>query len=510
MKKYIFFLLMLYPLLNNAQADKKEKQIYDTMKKATSFVVDSLSNNGGYVWFYSPDLSRRWGELEAQKSMIWMELGTPAMGHIFLDAYHATGDEYYYHAAESVAAALIWAQMECGGWAYMADFAGETSLKHWYETVSKGYENCAQEHLHYYGNATFDDGTIDAAEFLLRIYMERYDPKYKPCLEKTVDFLLKSQYPIGGWPQRWPLRYEFVKNGKEDYSSFITINDGVLTNNINFLIKCYLCLGMNRVLEPITRAMSCVMILQGGKPQAGWAMQHKLDINFSPGHARDFEPAGYAPTATVEMIRNLMNFYRMTGNSKYLARIPDALEFLESIKYSEEDAKFFNVRLGKGDILCPTFVEVGTNKALYLHRNGNKYWVDYDPNNLITHYGSVRKIPIQNLRDEYEALLKQPIEEATKDSPFFNRTKNHEDIKQPEYHGFYFGHKAIRNPNKEQVHNVIKSLNQRGYWPLTELPLVALENPGFSDAPLPDELISIWTYMANMTTLINYLQNNKE
>jgi hypothetical protein len=32
------------------------------------------------------------------------------MGHLFLDAYRATGDEYYYQAAEKTASALIWGQ----------------------------------------------------------------------------------------------------------------------------------------------------------------------------------------------------------------------------------------------------------------------------------------------------------------------------------------------------------------------------------------------------------------
>ena len=65
--------------------------------------------------------------------------------------------------------------------------------------------------------------------------------------------------------------------------------DGVHTNNINFLLACYTLLGETRALEPLQRAMTCVLALQGGKPQAGWAMQHKLDLNYSPGHARDFE-----------------------------------------------------------------------------------------------------------------------------------------------------------------------------------------------------------------------------
>ena len=72
-----------------------------TMKRATTFMVEKVSDKGGYVWTYLPDLSRRWGEMEARPTMIWIQPpGTPTMGHLFLDAYHATGDEYYYRAAE--------------------------------------------------------------------------------------------------------------------------------------------------------------------------------------------------------------------------------------------------------------------------------------------------------------------------------------------------------------------------------------------------------------------------
>ena len=59
------------------------------------------------------------------------------MGHLFLDAYHATGDEYYYQAAEKVAGALIRAQHPSGGWHYMADLAGERSMQEWYARSGK-------------------------------------------------------------------------------------------------------------------------------------------------------------------------------------------------------------------------------------------------------------------------------------------------------------------------------------------------------------------------------------
>ncbi len=475
-----------------------DKAVMDAMKKATTFMVEKVSNRGGYLWNYAPDFSRAWGELEAKPSMMWIERGTPSMGNIFLDAYHATGDEYYLKAAEAAAGAIVWAQLPCGGWNYMADFAGEASLKDWYETVAKGYRYCAQEHLHYSGNATYDDGTIDAARFLLRLYSENYDPKYRPAIDKAIDFMIESQYPVGGWPQRYPLRYDFVKNGQADYSSFITINDGVHTNNIRFLLDCYQMLGEDRVLEPISRAMSCVLVLQGGKPQAGWAMQHQLDMNFTPGHARDFEPRGYAATATAEMIGNLMMFYRWTGNSKYLAGIPDAFEFLETIKYSPEEVAFFNVHLREGQILCPTFVEVGTNKPLYLHRSDGKYWVDYDPNNLITHYRSYRTINIGSLKQQYGELLAMPLEEVTKDSPFLGKGAKQRSFP------LYYSSGSGRKEDEAAVRDLVEQLGDKDYWP-GALPSVSKENPGFSDAPLPSEVISTWKYVQNMTRLINYL-----
>ena len=104
--------------------------ILATMKRATTFMVDKVAHKGGYVWSYLPDMSRRWGEMEATPTMIWIQPpGTPSMGHLYLDAYHATGDEYYYRAAEQVAGAARLAQHPSGGWNYIADFAGEASLR---------------------------------------------------------------------------------------------------------------------------------------------------------------------------------------------------------------------------------------------------------------------------------------------------------------------------------------------------------------------------------------------
>ena len=113
-----------------APRDATRDDVLAAMKRATTFMTDKIAYKGGYVWNYLPDFSRRWGEMEARETMIWIQPpGTATMGHLYLDAYHATGDNFYYQAAEQVAGALIWAQHPSGGWNYVADFAGERSLR---------------------------------------------------------------------------------------------------------------------------------------------------------------------------------------------------------------------------------------------------------------------------------------------------------------------------------------------------------------------------------------------
>ena len=51
--------------------------VLEAMKRATRFMVEEAAVNGGYVWSYLPDFSRRWGELEASPTH---DLD-PAAGH---------------------------------------------------------------------------------------------------------------------------------------------------------------------------------------------------------------------------------------------------------------------------------------------------------------------------------------------------------------------------------------------------------------------------------------------
>ena len=514
--------LLFFGLKLHAQSPVSNQTVRETMLKATRYMVEEVSTNGGYLWNYLPDFSRQWGEMEAYPTMIWLQHpGTISMGHLFLDAYENTNNDYYYQAAEKAASAIIWGQSHEGGWNYMVDFAGDRSLKQWYATIGKnGWR--LEEFQHYYGNSTFDDDiTSDAARFLLRMYLEKLDPKFKPPLDKAIDFILKSQYAEGGWPQRYPLMHDFNKQGHPDYTSYYTFNDDVTWENVHFLIQCYETLGEQRFLDPIRRGMDFYLFSQDGC--GAWGQQ--LTPDMKTAGARTYEPAAFLPATSCENALLLLKFYELTGDNRYLARVPAAIKWLESVE----------LPAGKtdGDRNYPMFVDPATGKPIYAHRKGSNvkygfYYTDENDSNLLSHYGGKCRIELQKLKDEYTRLSTIPAEEATRHSPLLPGKFEGHGTPQRFYDlnrsGFRF------NPTADMVAKIISELDSQNRW-LTKH--VMTSHPYAGDgvnqeatmkyssvnvgdetdtSPYPDsseqEYLSTGTYIRNMHVLLNYLKNN--
>lgn len=60
------------PSCIKAQSQKTDGQVLKTMKNATHFMMETASYKGGFVWNYLPDMSRSWGEMEAKRTMVWI------------------------------------------------------------------------------------------------------------------------------------------------------------------------------------------------------------------------------------------------------------------------------------------------------------------------------------------------------------------------------------------------------------------------------------------------------
>ncbi|MFT3723758.1 MAG: pectate lyase [Hyphomonadaceae bacterium] len=500
------------------------------MKRATRFMTDTLAHKGGYVWSYLPDFSRLWGEMEAKRTMLWVQPpGTATMGHAYLDAYHATGDEQFWQAAVSTTRALAEAQHPAGGWNYIYDFAGEASLKDWYATIgANGWR--LEEFQHYYGNATFDDaGTSEASQLMLRMHLEGKGNEFAAPLEKAIRFVLDSQYPVGGWPQRFPFAEAAGLHGMPDYTRHITFNDDVAGENIKFLIMVGQTMGDTRVMDPVRRAMGSFKVTQQPWPQAAWGLQHTVS-DLKPAAARSYEPLAFVTHTTANNVSQLMNFYELTGDKSFLTRVGEALDWLDSVKLPAGVANEKRTH--------PTFIEAGTNKPLYVHRRGSNvvngaYYVTDRLDGAIGHYSPTRVVKTDQLRKRLAKLEATSPEDASRNSPLkakqplprFFTTQNIEVSDLNSNRGSGDGDA----PTEQGIGKVIAELNADGWWPT---PLVATSNPYAGPGPAqpapgdysttrvgdhtdtspyitdaPPIGISVGTFIQNMAALTQYVSS---
>jgi PelA/Pel-15E family pectate lyase len=460
----------------------RRRAALDAMKRAARFMRERVAYRGGYVWSYQPDFSRRWGEMEAYPSMIWIQPpGTATVGNLYLDCFHATRDEFYYQAAMDVADGLIAAQHPSGGWNYLHDFAGEESTRRWYDTVGKNGWRLEEFH-HYYGNATFDDaGTSEASQFLLRLYLERRASRLRAPLQRAIGFVLESQYENGGWPQRFPFVADApALHGRPDYTRYITFNDDVAGENMKFLLMVYQTLGDERALASIRRGMEIFLATQQPAPQAAWGLQHHPET-LAPIGARSYEPDALTTHTTANNLSQLMNFFEWTGDARFIARVPEALAWLDSVRLADNQVRVAGRHY-------PTFVEIGTNRARINHRrgsnvvNGAYYW-DYNPEKPITHYSQWRNVDAAALRARYERLRDADRDALAANSPLrpgairLPRTFTTQNIEVSDMNSNR-GEGALDRPGAERIEALVSSLNAEGYWPT---PLTATSHPYAGD-----------------------------
>lgn len=453
------------------------------MKRASAYMFDSVSHRGGFVQKYTEDLSERWGEVPAREAMVWVQSpGTVSVGQAQLEAYRATGDKTFLDYAKRTADGLVAGQKPAGGWHYFIDFEPEKT-ENWYQTVGSkcwGWE----EFYHFYDNATFDDNTtIGAATFLLDLYTTSKDEAYKAPLMKAIQFVLDAQYPVGGWPQRYPLQTDYHPEPITDYSSYLTYNDNVTVGCIDFLIKAHGVFDEPAYLAAARRGMYFVILSQYGAPQAGWAQQYSLDLE--PGAARNYEPASLSPSTTIGNVQHLLRFYKMTGDTRFLRGIPDALTWLKYATLPDGHSEDGHTHA--------MFVEVGTGKPLYAHREGTdvdhgRYWVDYEPRDFPGHYGMQFRFDVSTLRAQVDGVTMLSPTEA-------RAAYAVEQAAQP----------AKPTPSADAVQAVLDGLNPKGAW-IEEVSVKDYSDWKFKPGrTFPG--ISTRTFTNNLLTLAHYVRS---
>lgn len=456
------------------------------MRKSSDYLANEVSLHGGYLQIYAEDFSEQFGEGSARKSQIWVQSATPQMGDLFLKMYRLTGDKAYLDYAKRVGNALIFGQHPLGGWHYFIDF-DHLGTQEWYESTASQFLHGMEEYRYYYGNCTFDDNvTQGATRFLLQLYLETLDPAYHSPLRKALDFILMAQYPNGGWPQRFPLRYDFVHEEFDDYTSNYTLNDDAMNNTIRTLLEAYVALGNEEYLEAACRGGDFFMISQGPKGLPGWSEQ--FDMNIQPDWGRTHEPPAIGTRQTAHTLDMLMELYLFTGDRRYLRPVPATLEWMESVKIEVlEDGVYDLARYYDPETFLPIRKQFLDEKSpdgyILLH---------YSSSDEVPFSGRRQKVDYQKMKIEYDLLSGLNPEEVKE---LYNQRAD-----QPE---------SFKNPDKSKVIDLINGMNENGIW-IEDLSVFDVSKTMTTLEPEHKKIMrgfSIKTYMQNMEIFLGYLQH---
>ena len=256
-------------------ADSFRDQAEQTLKKAATYYRTRVASHGGYVYHYSPDLRRRWGEGVATADQIWVQPpGTPTVGLAYLAAYQATGDKFYLEAATAAAEALVYGQLQSGGWTNSVDFNPRGGHVAQYRNGKGRGKN----------NSSLDDGqTQSALRFLFQI--DQVHKFQNPAIHEAaivgLKALLNAQFPNGAFPQVWtgPVSaqpvlkanypdYDWRMEGKiKDYWNMYTLNDDLAGYVSETLIDAHKVYNNQKALEALTRLGDFLLIAQMPEPQ---------------------------------------------------------------------------------------------------------------------------------------------------------------------------------------------------------------------------------------------------
>jgi PelA/Pel-15E family pectate lyase len=431
------------------------------MKQAATCFRTHVARHGGYVYYYSPDLARRLGEGVAGPEEIWVQPpGTPTVGLAYLAAHEATGDRFYLDAAREAGAALIYGQLQSGGWTASIDFNPRGPRVGRYRNgKGKGRNTSTLD----------DDITQTAIRFLARLdnALEFKDEPVHEAARIALDALLAAQFRCGAFPQVWtgpvasqPVRkanypdYEWRTVGKiKNYWDMYTLNDGLAGTVTDTLLQAHAVYGEQRCLDALRRLGDFLILAQMPDPQPAWAQQYNYAMQ--PIWARRFEPPAVTGGESQDVLQTLLVIHRATRDVKYIEPIPRALAYLQK-------SLLANGRLAR-------YYELQTNKPLYMNRRGDEYSLTYDDTDLPDHYG-------WKVASRLDAIERQ-----------------------------YWEGKApvVAEPTDDEIRRIIAALDDRGRWISTYAGERLVGQPKFKPG---EQYLASAVFSANLERLSRYVQ----
>jgi PelA/Pel-15E family pectate lyase len=457
--------LLLTLAFTPAQAELRD-EARDGLKNAVTFFHRHVAVEGGYVYKVSADLKLREGEGKAEPRTIWVQPpGTPSVGMALLEAYERTGEPACLEAALDAGRALVRGQMHSGGWSNRIEFDPDLRKRFAYRVDGPPGKRARNI------SSLDDDQTPAALRLLMRLdhATKQKHTAIHEAATHALDALLANQHAGGAWSQVFdgahrqddaPKRASYPADWPRqhpggDYWWHYTFNDGAMTSLIETLLEAARLYDEPKYKDAAIRGGEFMILAQMPEPQPAWAQQYNAEMH--PAWARRFEPPAVSSSESVRVIRALFGLHAATGDKRFLAPIPAALEWL-------------------GRSALPTggharFYELQTNKPLYMTRD---YKLTYEPNDLPTHYSFIQRgLDLDQLERQYRqasSSAKPAADAASQDPP--------------------------GNVSDDSVRRVLAALDERGAW---------VEQGALSSHGYKGPIIESGTFIRNLGRLSRYV-----
>ncbi|WP_242691486.1 pectate lyase [Desertivirga arenae] len=292
---------------------------------------------------------------------------------------------FYFSSAASVSAQVKTDPIAENMLIYQRSYGGWPKAIHEKKVVYEGVLTDAQK-KEVLSGINDEDGTFDnkatsrEIRYLVKAYKETQNPAYLKAAEKGIDYILKAQYPNGGWPQYFPR--------KNLYRGQITYNDNAMINLLNVLqdivektndFEVVDARFTSKAAEAVNNGVKCILKTQiktKGKLTA-WAAQYDQNT-LTPAKARAFEPASLSSAESVAIVQFLMRMPNPSNEVK--DAITGAVVWFDLVKiagYNTKDIEAPAMTKGKDRIVVKDdastiwarFYELETFKPIFIGRD---------------------------------------------------------------------------------------------------------------------------------------------
>jgi len=337
----------------------------------------------------------------------WQLKHPPAFGPIRWAACLQQRVEWYAtDEATWIADSVLLYQHNNGGWEKNLDMAGVLTQRE--KTIIAQRKTNA--------DTTIDNGaTYTQLAYLANVFRAKTLERHRVSFLNGLDFLLKSQYENGGFPQFFPLR--------EGYYSHITFNDNAMVGVLRLLRDIaekksdYAFVDeehRQRAEKAVQKGIECILktqIIVAGQHTV-WCAQYD-EVTLAPAAARKYELVSLSGGESAGIARFLMTIDH--PSAQVVEAIESAVAWFNKAKISgikwveKPDAsnpRGFNrvvIKDPNAGPLWARFYEIGTNRAIFVGRDG------------ITRY-NVADIEAER-RNGYNWYVDEPARLLSKDYP---------------------------------------------------------------------------------------------